>query len=184
MIESDMGREKIEVVEECLKLAPEGIYLEVGTRMGGTALFAMQEPKSRVVISVDPYGDRPFRDMEGDYSKYKFPNTMYTDTMQQLFEYAKEYKKTFIPYKMTSQDFTQNSFGIWLDGEESKNTEVEYSYVLLDGEHTNEAVQQEIDFFAPRMKKGGVLLVDNTDWLTLPFSDWNVSRYDMSYKIF
>ena len=179
-----MGREKLEVVEECLKLAPEGIFLEVGTRKGGTALFAMQEPKSRVIVSIDPYGNRPFPDMSGDTSVYTFGDEMYLDTMQQLFEYAKEYQKTFIPYKMTSQDYTKNSFGLWIDGKESRNDEVKYSYVLLDGEHTNEAVLNEIEFFKPRMAKGGVLLVDNCDWIDLDFSDWNISRYDMSYKIF
>lgn len=180
---SDMGIEKLEIVKQALDLSPAGIFLEIGTRNGGTAMMAIRSKQSSVVFSIDPYGSKPYMDTRG-VSPFIFPDEMYTETLAKLSALALQEKKTFVQFKLPCQEYMSKSLNMWILGNEIATHNVKYSYVLLDGEHNDTTVSREIDFFSDKMQPGGVLLVDNTDWLSLDFSTWHRPRYDMAYKVF
>lgn len=181
---SDMGLEKFSVVEECVTRAPAGLFLEVGTRRGGSAIRTMQlMPKGSTLISVDPYGDKRYVDYLGVDTPYPFPDSMYMEALQNLSTYALNHDKNFVQYKMTSVDFLQSDFVYWTEGKGTPTSQMKFSFVLLDGDHTDETVRQEVELLTPRMVSGGIILIDNIDWLSLPLEGWERSRYDMAYKI-
>lgn len=180
---SDMGIEKLEVVKAALELSPKGIFLEIGTRAGGTALMALNAPQSEILISIDPYGSKPYIDTNG-VAPFIYPDEMYRSTLFKLSKYAVEKNKTFIQFKLASQEYMAKSLNLWLLGNECSTHDIKYSYVLLDGEHNDKTVSEEIEFFSTRMATGGVLLVDNTDWLTLALEGWNKPRFDMAFRVF
>lgn len=183
---SDMGREKLEVVASVLEQAPQGFFLEVGTRMGGTAILALDAPNCNTLISIDPYGSKPYQDPReaNMLAPFVYPDQMYLSTMQRLYSHALEVNKNFVHFKIPSQEYIKHDIKMWFDGFEYDKSNTKFAYVLLDGEHNDETVKLEIDFFSKHMIDKGILLVDNIDWLTLDFSSWNSSRADMAYKIF
>lgn len=183
LINSDMGIEKLEIVKQALNLSPAGIFIEIGTRKGGTAMMAILSKQSSVVFSVDPYGSKPYVDTRG-IAPFIYPDEMYREALAKLSALALQEKKTFVQFKLPSQEYMSKSLNMWILGNEISTHNVRYSYVLLDGEHNDVTVSKEIDFFSDKMQPGGVLLIDNTDWLTLDFSTWHRPRNDMAYKIF
>jgi hypothetical protein len=183
---SDMGIEKLEIVKQCLDMSPLGLCLEIGTRKGGTALMTLEHENCQGLISVDPYGAKPYTDKNG-IAPFIYPDQWYAETMVLLMQASLELNKLFVQFKITSQEYMKHNIEIWLEGKPNKTHNLKYSYVLLDGEHNDTTVQQEIDFFSKKMGKGGVLLVDNVDWLTLSLPEsegWQKPRQDMAYKIF
>lgn len=159
---SDMGDDKLEIVDSCASKAPKGTFAEVGTRRGGTAILAIQQDNCELMICIDPY--KSFPDQGGN------PIAMDTNWFIEAYDALMATGKPFFFFKGTSKEFIERS--------ENKH----YAYVLLDGEHTNEAVTAELEYFSKRMLKGGIILVDNIDWLTLDFSGWEKPRYDMAYR--
>lgn len=183
MANSDMGIEKLQVVENAMRLAPKGIFLEIGTRAGGTAIMALRANGSEMLISVDPYGSKPYIDTNG-IAPFIYPDEMYRSTLHKLSKEAVDTEKTFIHFKMPSQEYMTKNLNMWILGKEIRTHDLKYSYVLLDGEHNDKTVSEEISFFSSRMVRGGVLLIDNVDWLTIDFSSWSKPRNDMAYKLF
>jgi len=180
---SDMGIEKLEVVKNAIELAPKGIFLEIGTRAGGTALMALRASNSELLISIDPYGSKPYIDTNG-VAPFVYPDEMYRSTLYKLSKEAIDTGKTFIQFKIPSQEYMTKNLNIWILGKEIGTHDLKYSYVLLDGEHNDKTVSEEIEFFSRRMEESGVLLVDNIDWLSLDFSSWIKPRHDMAYRVF
>ncbi len=39
-----------------------------------------------------------------------------------------------------------------------------FSFVYLDGSHESEDVNAELDYFLPRIARGGYLVIDNENW--------------------
>lgn len=166
---SDQGLDKLVPLKELMDKAPKGVFLEVGTRRGGTALMAMECPNSELVVCVDPYIG--FNDMAG--RPIEMNSLWFSEAFDLLTKEMLLHTKQFLFYKMTSENY------ISLGGSQE-----EYAYVFLDGAHVDDIVRKEIEYFTPRMQKGGILVVDNVDWLTLDFTGWEKPRYDQAYKIF
>lgn len=166
-----MGIEKLQIILGAMNNVPSGYFFEVGTRRGGTALMAIQHDKCEHLTCVDPY--KSFPDMSGNAIEM---NPIWFSEAYDLLQ-AEEFKtkKRFDFYKCTSKEFIDFTKDF---------TMLKYSFVLLDGEHTNEAVKAEIEYFSRRIDIGGVLFIDNIDWLTLDFTGWEKPRYDMAYKVF
>lgn len=163
---SDMGEDKLEVIQTCCNYAPKGIFLEVGTRRGGTALLAIRNPNCIFFYSIDPY--LSFPDMQGNLIE------MEKSWEEDAREVLSSTNKTFEMLIKTSKEVIESGV---LD-------ELKFSYVLLDGEHTDQTVSMEIEYFSKRMNEGGIIVLDNYDWLTLELSDWVSPRFDIRYKIF
>lgn len=174
---SDMGVEKLEVIQQCLNLAPSGLYAEVGVCRGGTSLMALNEHKCDFLVCIDPY--LAFNDMMGN------PIRMTDEYYYEAIESLIAVKKPFVMYKMTSKEFIDSKFNFYVNGSKLERGDIKFSYVLLDGEHTDNAVGMELEYFSKRMVPGGILVIDNIDWIHLDFdSTWVAPRFDMKYKIF
>lgn len=181
---SDMDESKFSYLAEIMQKAPEGVFVDIGTRKGGSALLALSQPQSDLVISVDPWGAKAYRMMDGSLS-HEFDDIMAIETMDLVTSKARELHKTHMHYRMPSHDFLGLDHTLWLGGKSSRLADMKFSFVLLDGEHTDEAVAKELELLEDRMVDGGVVLIDNTDWLKLDWSeDWEHDRYDMRYKIY
>ena len=166
---SDMGSDKLEVVQYCQTLAPSGIFVDVGVRKGGTALLSFNTNACTKLICIDPY--LQFNDMQG--RPIEMDADWYEQTKQLLDKEAERLQKPYTFHKMTSEDYIKIA-----------DLEIKYAFVLLDGAHVDDVVAKEIQFFLKHMEPNGVILVDNTDWLNLSFDDWNRPRFDMAYRVF
>lgn len=179
---SDMGKEKLDIVETVARNSPTGVALEIGTRAGGSALLALSSnPGLHTILCVDPYGSKPFRDMDGAVHN-TFTDDLYRMASAMLTKYALDNNRVYIPFKMTSSDFFRIYADLWLEGTPTPLRDLKFSYVLVDGDHSDETVQMELDNLEKRMMPGGIILVDNIDWLSLPFEGWEKPRHDMAYK--
>lgn len=167
---SDMGLEKLKIVKKVLRSAPKGTFVEVGVRRGGTSLMALNADNCNYLIAIDPYV--PFNDMQGN--PIEMNDQWFEETKKLLEKEANRLNKDIIFYKNTSSEAIGMMKQI-----------TNFAYVLLDGEHTKETVQEELDFFIPRMIKGGVILCDNIDWYPeIEFDLWIKPRFDMAYRVF
>jgi hypothetical protein len=179
---SDMGDDKLQCIEDVVKTCPAGNFLEIGTRLGGSMAVIMENmPQGSLAISVDPYGAKPFVGWQGEIVN-EFTDQYYLQAIKELSTLALQSNKDFVQYKMTSLDYLNNEAMIWLKGTEAPLAKLKYSFVLLDGDHTDEVVGQEIELLKPRMVEGGIILVDNRDWLkSVDFDGWVTLRFDMVY---
>lgn len=164
---SDMGEEKLIILDDIMKMATKGIFCEVGVRRGGTSALALTQDNCEGLVCIDPY--IPFNDMNG--KEIEMDASFYDDAIK-LLDSVKGEKKYWFS-KNTSEEFIRLNQHL-----------NEYAFVLLDGDHTDKTVQMEIDYFSRYMNKGGILLIDNIDWLTIDLSRWEQPRYDIAYKIF
>lgn len=180
---SDMAEDKLGFMEEIMQKAPKGIFIDVGTRKGGSCILALNQPNSTICISVDPYGGKPFKMMEG-HTSTEFSDDMGIDTMDRLAREARRLRKIHMHYRMPSHDFLELDHTLWVGSDQARLKDLQFSFVLLDGDHTDEAVSKEIELLEGRMKSGGIVLIDNTDWLSIDLSDWEGGRFDMRYKIY
>lgn len=162
---SDMGVEKLVFVQQMMDKAPVGRFLEIGTNEGGTALMAIDSENSNEVISVDPYGGVDFIGLGGGISEYRFDDRKYTRAMALLYKRAWEKNKVFIQYKTTSASFLDSTLDFWSNTQKTTIEQLTFSFVLLDGDHTTANVINELAKLQKRMVKGGVVLIDNVDWL-------------------
>ena len=180
---SDMGEDKLEHVQEVMQKAPEGYFLEIGTRLGGSAMLAMAQDHCYTSITVDPWGAKPYPDMNGTTSN-SYDETMAREAMLNLSRFAVKSQKNHIHYRTEAKEFWGIDHSLWLFGSCYRLQGLKFSFVLLDGEHNDEAVLSEIEVLKQRLVPGGVILVDNTDWLSVELEGWEAGRPDMRYKIF
>lgn len=133
--------------------------VEIGTRKGGSAMLLQEiikgENPNRFMHTVDPYGGKPYLNRNEVVSNF-YNDDLYLQTMKDLS--AREQQWTH--WKMRSLDWIAMypNIEFWAGGEQLKD---EFCFVYLDGDHVNETVKAELDFFIPRTK--GYILVDNAD---------------------
>ena len=133
-------------------------FLEVGTRGGGSAWLTLELMKymnpDSVLITVDPYGDKPY-----DNKPWKYGGMFYTRMKKLLAPYPNH-----IHYQMTSEEFItiMDKIGYWHKGK--RKTFSEFSFVFLDGSHLPDNVKLEFDGFFPRLINEGYIVIDNTDF--------------------
>ena len=173
---SDMGVEKLECYKNIINNlnleTPSKYCLEVGTRKGGTSILALLQPQIKVVISIDPYGAKPYYDEHNKIAPFVYDDQMEIHAQIVCNQVAQELSKFFTHFKMTSLDFLNLDFDFWLDGNAQRIKDIKFDYVLLDGDHRTETVLQEVELLKPRMNKGGVIAIDNIDWMdTKKFND-------------
>lgn len=146
----------------------EYFFLETGTHIGDTGtriIDAIAESrKNRWFISVDPYGGKPYKLQDGEYTNLFYDETSYQRGMLRLYMHSFIRKVRFAHYRLKSQDFIKCWDGIefWSDGSRARP---EFAFVFLDGEHNDETVKLEFDYFFPKVPSGGVISIDNYDHL-------------------
>lgn len=150
----------------CVARAPRSAaappLLEIGTRSGGSALLMLRVlrdcyrgARAPLVLTVDPYGARPY---EGQPHVYDARH--YLAMKRTLLRWPNH-----IHYMMDSELFLRtldSGLSLWIDG---ARTAVErLTLVYLDGSHDPAIVWTEITRLWRRVVPGGFLLVDDTDW--------------------
>ena len=153
-----------DVALELAKTLPqEAIFIDVGTRAGGSAgamMMAVHESqRPRWVFTVDPHGGRVYR-AGNEVVPRMYEEGLYKEAMKYLSQLAGEYNVHHCHWRLTSQDFMRiwPDIGFWYAGAEIPKT---FGLVYLDGEHTEEAVSQEFSWFEPRLVEGGLVIVDD-----------------------
>lgn len=152
---------------------PGGMSLEVGTRLGGSAclllsslnrIYGKEAPP--LLFTVDPYGGKPYaegqmyvRDPAGQILEAR------SDYGRGVYQYAKVMLAQFgnhIHWMMEGEKFLENIAGttVWDQGEQHRIGN--FSFALLDGDHTTAVVRRELDWLMPHMNPEGVIIVDNS----------------------
>lgn len=135
--------------------------LEIGTRSGGSALLMLRilklvypAGKRPLVLTVDPYGTRP----------YEGAPFVYDDRHYLAMKHALASHPNHIHYMMDSELFLKllDQLYLWIDG--ARRPITSFSVVYLDGSHDPDLVWGEIERLMPMVIPGGYLIVDDTDW--------------------
>lgn len=130
--------------------------LEIGTRAGGSALLLLRLMKktmrSAVLVTVDPYGDKPY-----DNKPWRYGGSFFVQMKRLLSKY-----ENHIHHHMTSHDFIRiiDQITFWHKGK--KQNYSRFSFIFLDGSHIPATVKHEYKNLFPRLIKGGFMVIDNT----------------------
>lgn len=169
----------------------EGAVVEIGTRRGGSAkiiidALAEQGDTNRSMFCIDPYGNIDLEitninasihypgqyQVEGDpmskdekfATKFDYTNDMRNRVIPSLYYYAYQRGLNFTFFCLEDHEF----FKRYADGvpvyNEVKKLENQYAFVFFDGPHTNEAVDEELNFFLDRSVPGSVFVFDDV-WM-------------------
>jgi hypothetical protein len=135
--------------------------LEIGTRSGGSALLMLKVVaslyaghKPPMVITVDPYGARPY---EGE--PYVYDERHYGKMKKNLAPFTNH-----IHYMMDSELFLRELDNVYVWSGGLRHGFNKFSLVYLDGSHDPDIVWSEIERLRPRVQAGGYLIVDDTEW--------------------
>ena len=186
---SDRGEEGLqawadEFVDAHLR-APGGLSIEVGTRIGGSALLFggllehLYGESPPPLWTVDPYGGKPYVDGFGG----TFPG--YGDDAYLAMRQNLGRAPYHAHWLMKSDDFFQRMYGLqfWRPGTTTvpgvdittgaKRVERmgeryvaglgSASFILHDGEHSMQSILSDVDKARYWLKPGGALVIDNTD---------------------
>jgi hypothetical protein len=148
--------------------APGGLTLEVGTWKGGTALvFAeilelLYHARSRPMLwTIDPYGEKPYDggDLPAGAAKPAlFGDTEYVTSKTLLAPYP-FHQHSYFPSLTMLQNMRGKTY--WWRGQSRRVGD--YTFVLLDGEHSLDAIREELTAVLGEMKTGGRVVIDNID---------------------
>ncbi len=153
--------------------APGGVSVEVGTRKGGSALMQLLllediYPKSQpFLVTVDPYGDKPYL-IGGDQAVLGlYGNNEYLYAKKLLADRA-----SHVHFSITSLDFLlfcRAGLRLWAREEVMLKT-VGFTHVFLDGDHDAKTILGEVQGFLPMLRPCGRIVIDNTpdDPQTIP----------------
>ncbi len=137
-------------------------FVEIGTREGGSALLFLHALKNTTnfLITIDPYG----KHYQADGEWPPIGDKIYRTAQKLLADFCFENNTLHIPFRITSKHFMSlwdNSL-IWINGMPCLKP---FGVVYLDGEHTEETVLKEINWFLPRMHINGLLIIDDYSYL-------------------
>lgn len=144
---------------------PGGLSLEIGTRAGGTAYLFTRlltelygEGQEPFLVSVDPYGNKPYPDGHGIWADNDYGDGHYL-AMRSLLGGTAHH----VHFRLTSQTYLTCLLGapLWQRGEVVPMDR--FQFALLDGEHNAETIVSEVATLQGHMAPGGLILVDNID---------------------
>ena len=122
---------------EMVKTLPEdAIYVEVGTDKGGSAHIAALAHPSLRIFTIDPMNDKPKRK--------RFLKKRYGE----LWDRICTVPHLSVDEEGKALEHIKKKMGV---------DEVLFDAVFLDGAHTDEDITQEIGFYLPLIKPGGLL---------------------------
>lgn len=144
----------------------EGMIIEFGTRLGGSAQRMIDIMQSGVIVCVDPYGNIPYYDgRSGKQVRYDYTNDMKNTAISSLYEHVKGMDINLIFINLEDVEF----FKRYSDGVPvynlTKRLLNEYRLAFLDAGHRVDDIALEVEFLAPRMSYGGIIIVDDIDFL-------------------
>ena len=175
MIEGDSLEYHL-ITEQIQKLKLEDTVLtgEIGLRKGLGSTTIMEAVIAKGVINyrhiaIDPYGNLNYK----HYDNRPAYTADYTDNMKvQTVSELSKYKE-FAFFEFTDEYFFETmgeGYPFTIQGQTYLLGQ--YSVVHLDGPHTSQAVQKEVDFFMKRMAKNSLLIIDDYKTMNLKTVRW------------
>ena len=163
----------LDALSKCMELG--GPIIEIGTRLGGSALCFMEVlrkfDKDNWIITVDPYGSLPYetRANPGISVNSSYDEDMYRRAMYELSRFAYENNLNHMHFKTTSFYFMQqyDKFQMFKDGQRTLLEDP--CFVYLDGHHDCKIA--EIDFFMKKLRPEGCIIIDDTEHLRKDLED-------------
>jgi predicted O-methyltransferase YrrM len=157
-------------LEASKRLANDYIFLETGTRAGGSALAILQaikdSGKTRWFFTIDPYGMKPYNIGNAVTTTLDYGEEYYRSAMKALADYAYENKLLHSHFRMKSLDwmesFDQSEF--WYNGERLKP---KFGFAYLDGDHDSKTVLGEYSWLSGHTPEVTVV-VDDAHYLDNP----------------
>ena len=157
-----------------LKLEDTVLTCEIGLRKGLGSKTIMDAVIAKGVINyrhiaIDPYGNLNYK----HYDNRPAYTADYTDNMKvQTVSELSKYKE-FAFFEFTDEYFFETmgeGYPFTIQGQTYLLGQ--YSVVHLDGPHTSQAVQKEVDFFMKRMAKNSLLIIDDYKTMNLKTVRW------------
>lgn len=164
---SDIGFEHLGLYADIFRKAItecSGPILEIGTNRGGSAYLWIEllrlMGESRQVVTVDPYGRKPYSRGRVDSEFHEYGDEIYTD-MKRLLSWYHEHTH----FRLTSDEFLADLYGshLWVDGERVPLGG--FAFCLLDGDHHPRGIISDYLNLRRWMAPRGVVLIDNVDWM-------------------
>lgn len=144
-----------------LERDPAAPWLEVGTHIGATTLALLELAETHadpppLVVTVDPYGDKPYRGGDVVHTEPLYGDQHYV--AQKLNLARTPHHAHFL---LRGVDFLLRVQGApyWREGRAGSYTG--WGFCFLDGEHDRETVLRELELL--QLQPGGRVVVDNTD---------------------
>lgn len=155
------------------ELPEDYIFIETGTRAGGSALAIMQaihdSGKNRWFFTIDPYGMKPYKQAD-EIVTLDYGEDHYRTAMRALSNHAYHYKLLHSHFRMKSLDwmrsFDQSEF--WYDG---KIMEPKFGFAYLDGDHDSDTVTKEYEWLKGHTPDIAVI-VDDAHYLNGEVQSW------------
>lgn len=150
LFEPDSGDHAI--LAEAVSLAPaDGLFLEIGLRRGGSMKVILDGLSSRgidaTVISVDCYGHMPYMVREGIRDDFDYTNTMRNETLPGIYDYIRDKSINFLFFNLEDTEFfSRFADGVPLYISKKKVIASKYGFVLIDAQHTLDAVLRAVRF--------------------------------------
>jgi hypothetical protein len=139
--------------------------IEVGTNKGGSSICMMEllAGKANYLIGLDPYGSLPYHNGADIMPDGQYSNSLYYDTMLQVYGKAKELNVNYTHLKQSSLHALM--YWQWLElynNAQSSSLKDGIAFIYLDGTHDPQEVQREIKFFSDYLDNPhGCLIVDD-----------------------
>ena len=154
-------------VEVSKNLNPLLPFVEIGTRRGGSALLLLIAIKEsgcrRPLLTVDPYGKMEYE--QNDKIRIKeYGEGYYREAMKVLADYCVETEMIHSHFRMTSDEFMKIYPQITLYYEGQILPKEEFGLVYLDGDHHIDIVTREVEYFYPKIVRGGLLSIDDIEF--------------------
>lgn len=164
IIEGDSG--DYEILQNAARKTKhlKGLTVEIGVRYGlGSVIIMDQNDHDKTHISIDPYGNIEYADdVHGTFST-DYSNQMRNKCQYAITQWAHENGKNIQFLVMEDTEYFKryaDGFPLYNNG---KKLESKYSLVHFDGPHTTNAVITEVEWFLPRVERGGMLVFDDID---------------------
>lgn len=163
-------------VTEVLNNNVPGLFMEIGTRRGGSAKVVMDTiiqhyasiakriAYERTYILCDPYGNVPYNACEVDGRmgvRIDYHNQMRDQCIPHILQYGWQHEINMLFMNMEDSEF----FHRYDDGVpvyyQEKRLDTHFAFVFVDGPHDLESVEIAAQFFCHRMPVGSHIVFDN-----------------------
>jgi hypothetical protein len=155
-------------IKKAKELDESALFCEIGTRSGDSALVLLKainnSKKLRWLFTIDPYGNKEYEAATYIPNYNTYGDQHHRDAMYLLSKYAFKNNLLHNHWRMTSFDFISciESIDFFYEG---RKIDYKFGFVYLDGEHSLAVVQKEFAFFKERMVPGGVIIIDDADYM-------------------
>lgn len=147
------------LIRHMIENGSPGNVLEIGCAGGGSALalMALVRDADHFIVTVDPWGNRPYAT-----SGARYGDNFERGALATLGHWANQAHVNWHHFKMESLAFLGKiqPLGCWYGG---VFRDYKWDTVFLDGEHLAPIVLEELRLVLPNLKAGGVIFVDNAN---------------------